>query len=96
MGRKSIYGPEHDEEIERLYVTEKLSMSEIGKRLDMPAMVVKRKLVKRGVSIRNMSVSQSLRFLRKQRAEQESQSQSGMNRTTGDLMENSDEEWLSE
>lgn len=91
-GRKPKHTTEHDEEIERLYVQEKMSLSKIAQKFNMNAMTIKRKLIKRGVEIRGISVAMSIHHLRRN-----SENQGGLNKVTGDLqIEEADpnESWL--
>jgi len=98
MPRKPNFGTEHDDEIERLYIKEKLSMSAIAKKLGMQTMTVKRKLLKRGVEIRGISTAMTLHHLRNRRYETP---RNTMGKVTGDIQnddvfcDNSeDDDWL--
>lgn len=61
MGRRPIYGDENNAEIKRLYVEENLSLNAIGKRFNgMHPQIVKRKLSKMDVMIRDKSSAMKL------------------------------------
>ena len=56
MGRSKKWGDENNSEIKRLYVEENLSLKVIGNRFgSMHPEIVKRKLIKMGVTIRDKS-----------------------------------------
>ncbi|MCK5610062.1 hypothetical protein KAR91_49775 [Candidatus Pacearchaeota archaeon] len=61
MGRRPIYGDENNKEIKRLYVEENLSLNAIGQKFNgMHPQIVKRKLGKMGVAIRDKSAAMKL------------------------------------
>ena len=60
MGRNTKYTHDHDDEIERKYVEEKMSLSALSKEYSIPVMTIKRRLMKRGVEIRNISTAMNL------------------------------------
>lgn len=93
MSRAPNVGNEHDDEIERLYVKEKLSMSAIARKFGIQVMTVKRKLMKRGVEIRGIATAMTIHHLKKKRDNVEGSS----NKVTGDLQhskEDDDDDWL--
>ncbi len=59
MGRNKKYGDELNPEVLQLYESG-LSMSAIGKQMEMPVQVVKRKLIEMGQLIRGTSEAMTL------------------------------------
>ena len=60
MGRKTKYTHDHDDEIEKKYVDENMSLSALSKEYSIPVMTIKRRLIKRGVEIRGISTAMNL------------------------------------
>ena len=86
MGRPRKYNLDpHMDEVIRLYVQEKLSLREIARRFEVPAIVVSRELKKREIPIRNISTAMTLSHLRK------SQQESGEKKTTGVMFDDDHE-----
>jgi hypothetical protein len=59
MGRPSKYTHDNDENIEQKY-RGGASLSSLSKEYDIPVMTIKRRLIKRGVEIRNLSTAMKL------------------------------------
>ena len=65
MGRNAKYTTEHDVEIKNLYEQETMSLSKLGQKFKMPPEVIKRKLKKMGVTLRDRS--EAMRLSHKER-----------------------------
>jgi len=59
MGRKTIYSHENDDNMERMY-QDGASLRSLSKEFGIPVMTIKRRLIKRGVEIRNISTAMKL------------------------------------
>jgi len=63
-GRPTKYTHDHDDTIEQRY-RDGASLSELSREYAIPAMTIKRRLIKRGVEIRNLSTAMKLMNERK-------------------------------
>ncbi len=60
MGRPTKYTHDHDDEIARKYQEESMSLRALSLEYEIPVMTIKRRLIKRGVEIRNISTAMTL------------------------------------
>jgi len=81
MGRKTKYSHDNDDEIARKYTEEKVSLSALSKEFGIPVMTIKRRLIKKGVEIRNFKTAMGL--LKKTRASDSSDVDERIQRVTG-------------
>lgn len=103
MGRKTIYTHENDDAMEKKYIEENVSLRSLSKEYGIPVMTIKRRLIKRGVEIRNISTAMKLFHGSKKVTASEDASEN-QNRVTGvvqfDDQDNSktekgDDTWIS-
>ena len=60
MGRPTKYTHDNDDEIARKYQDESMSLRALSLEYEIPVMTIKRRLIKRGVEIRNISTAMTL------------------------------------
>jgi hypothetical protein len=85
MGRKTLYTHDNDDDIERMYVEENVSLRSLSKEFSIPVMTIKRRLIKRGVEIRNISSAMRLfhELKKDNRASASTDASENPNRVTG-------------
>lgn len=87
MARPTKYTHEHDSEIARKYQEDKVSLRSLSREYEIPVMTIKRRLIKMGVEIRNISTAMTLHHLRRKDADNAAEaakaSNGGLQRANG-------------
>jgi hypothetical protein len=105
MGRPTKYTHDNDDEIARRYQEDAMSLRALSLEYSIPVMTIKRRLIKRGIEIRNISTAMTLFHKNRKPESNTNGADSNFNRVTGvvqfddqpeaEKAEEGDDTWIS-